>query len=241
MEARKRELVYRACVSGRFPWNTTRATPRAPESTKIAHPGASFVARVTALQPPTPLSARKKERAQPPQPHATDTAASGESAERTQGLRSAGHEPHWSVRVPLSHALARCLSLFRIDPDFAIAGHKAYLGLNSDDCYPVQGHRAFFLIIFKRLQQLYVFISSVGSGHPIPGEYHQVRMPELGFWRSMRRAPAKKNMRFSMLTLLAKKGALKKPEIRLPQTTPRQPGVPIITSSTYATLTHRGT
>ena len=128
MEARKRELVYRACVSGRFPWNTTRATPRAPESTKIAHPGASFVARVTALQPPTPLSARKKERAQPPQPHATDTAASGESAERTQGLRSAGHEPHWSVRALLSHALTMCLSRVdrSIDPDFdLIAGHKS--------------------------------------------------------------------------------------------------------------------
>ena len=97
----------------------------------------------------------------------------------------------------LSHDVSRFFASIPI----SIAGHKAYLGLNSDDCYPVQGHRAFFLDIFKRLQQLGVLILSVGSGHPITGEYHQVRMPELSFWRSMRRASAKKNMRFSMLTL----------------------------------------
>ena len=101
----------------------------------------------------------------------------------------------------LSHDVSRFFASIPI----SIAGHKAYLGLNSDDCYPVQGHRAFFLCIFKRLQQLGVLISLVGSGHPITEEYHQVRMPELSFWRSMRRAPAKKNTRFSMLTFGARK------------------------------------
>ena len=103
----------------------------------------------------------------------------------------------------LSHDVSRFFGPIPI----SIAGHKAHFGLNSDDCYPVQGHRAFFLPILKRLQQLGVFILSVESEHPIPVEYHQVRMPELGFWRSMRRASAKKNMRFSMLTFLARKEA----------------------------------
>ena len=107
----------------------------------------------------------------------------------------------------LSHDVSRFFAPIPI----SIAGHEAYLGLNSDDCYPVQGHRAFFLIIFKRLQQLGVSISSVENGHPIPVEYHQVRMPELGFWRSMRRASAKKNMRFAMLTFAARKRS-KEPE-----------------------------
>ena len=101
----------------------------------------------------------------------------------------------------LSHDVSRFFASIPI----SIAGHKAYLGLNSDDCYPVQGHRAFFLHILKRLQQLGVFILSVESEHPIPVEYHQVRMPELGIWRSMRRASAKKNMRFSSVTLWQRK------------------------------------
>ena len=70
----------------------------------------------------------------------------------------------------LSHDVSRFFASIAI----SIAGHKAYLGLNSDDCYPVQGHRAFFGLIFKRLQQFGVFISSVESEHPIPVEYHQV-------------------------------------------------------------------
>ena len=61
MEAKKRELGYRACVSGRFPWTTTRATPRAPESTKIAHLAASFRrARHGSATPNPPLRVEKR-------------------------------------------------------------------------------------------------------------------------------------------------------------------------------------
>ena len=101
----------------------------------------------------------------------------------------------------LSHDVSRFFASIPI----SIAGHKAYLGLNSDDCYPVQGHRAFFWVIFERLQQLGVLISLVGSGHPITGEYHQVRMPELSFWRSMRRASAKKKHAFFDVDIGGKK------------------------------------
>ncbi len=132
--------------------------------------------------------------------------------------------------------LSHDVSCFFASIAISIAGHKAHLGLNSDDCYPVQGHRAFFLLIFKRLQQLGVFILSVESEHPIPVKYHQVRMPELGFWRSVRQASAKKNMRFSSVTFLAKKAPKETRNLRLPQTTPRQPGVPRVTSNTYETL-----
>ena len=60
MEARKRELVYRACVSDEFPWNATRATPQAPESTKIAHLAASFRRARHGSATPNPLLRGKK-------------------------------------------------------------------------------------------------------------------------------------------------------------------------------------
>ena len=46
--------------------------------------------------------------------------------------------------------------------------------------YPVQGHRAFLLDIFKRLQHLCLCVTSVKIGHPIPGEVHRVQLAGAG-------------------------------------------------------------
>ena len=205
MEAKKRELGYRACVSGRFPWTTTRATPRAPEGTKIAHLAASFRrARHGSATPNPPPCVQKRTSA---------TATTARNRHRRFGRKSgknAGFAVAWSraalVGPSPSLACSRTMSLaFSHRYRFRSRDMKRTSDQIATIAYPVQGHRAFFLIIFKRLQQLGVFILSVEIEHPIPVEYHQVRMPELGFWRSMRRASAKKNMRFSMLTFAARK------------------------------------
>ena len=129
MEARKRELVhvYRACVSDRFPWNTTRATPQAPESTEIAHLAASFRrARHGSATPNAPLRAEKRTSA-----IATTARKRHRRFGRKRG-KNAGFAVGWSraalvgpsPTLACSHDVS--LACRSIDPDFdLIAGHKS--------------------------------------------------------------------------------------------------------------------